>query len=129
MKQQDFILRVPATNRGRAFIEDLKEYLNNDTYKVGKLRYTGKRVTGFSGHTRMDDAKNIRVYLEDKRQVSPSSNLQELMHEVEHFRHRAEAAEKKLNTVRAYLKIQTVQNNSIKVHLNNPHPQERGDNA
>ena len=106
--QRDFVLKVPANHRGRAFIEDLRMYLNTDTYKLGKLRYAGKRATAFRGHTREVDANAIRVYLKDKRQPTETNMLDE----VEHFRHRAEAAEKKLNTIKAYL-------SSIKAHLDN----------
>ena len=109
--QREFVLRVPATNRGKAFIEDLREYLNTDTYKLGRLRFTGKRVTSFGGHTREEDAKNIRVYLKDIRKPV-TTNMQELMGEVEHFKHRAEVAEKKLNTLKAYL-------GSMQAHLQN----------
>ena len=108
--QRNFILRVPATHRGKAFIEDLKEYLNTNTYKLKNLRYSGKRMTSFHGHTRMDDADTIRVYLKDKRKEDSSTNLQELVHEIEHFRHKAEAAEEKLNTLKAYI-------SSMQVHL------------
>ena len=97
--QRDFVLRVPATNRGKAFIEDLREYLNTDTYKLGRLRFTGKRVTSFGGHTREKDAKNIRVYLKDVRKPL-TTNMQDLVHEIEHFRHKAEVAEKKLKSIK-----------------------------
>ena len=109
-EQREFVLRVAASHRGKAFIEDLKEYLNTNTYTLGKLRYSGKRVTSFRGHTRKDDADAIRVYLKDKRQ--PTSNLQELVHEIEHFRHKAEVAEKKLKTIKECI-------NSMQAHLQN----------
>jgi len=96
--QRDFILKVPATNRGRAFIDDLKGYLNTNTYKLKRLRYCGKRVTGFGGHTRMDDANAIRIYVADKRPSIATDTLT-LIDEVEHFRCRAEAAEEKLRLI------------------------------
>lgn len=100
MKQPDFLLRIPTTKRGKVFIEDLKQYLNKDTYKFGKPRYSGKRVTSFRGHTRKEDADTVKIYVKDKRQVLPSSNLQELIHEVEHFRRKAEAAEHQLRIIK-----------------------------
>ena len=54
----------------------------------------------------MGDAKNIRVYLKDKRDNIKTND------DVDIYKKRAEVAEKKLNTVRAYL-------NSIKTHLSN----------
>ena len=110
-EQREFVLRVPASHRGKAFIEDLKEYLNTNTYKLGKLRFTGKRTTGFGGHTREGDADNIRVYVKDIRKPL-ATNLQELVHEVEHFRHKAEVAEKKLKTIKECI-------NSMQAHLQN----------
>lgn len=95
--QRDFVLRIPATNRGRAFIDDLRSYLNTNTYKLERLRYTGKRAIG-DMHTKKEDAKTIRVYLKDKR-MPIATNITTLMHEVEYFRHRAETAEKKLEQV------------------------------
>ena len=92
---RDFVLRVPTTHRGKAFIEDLRTYLNKDTYKLGKLRYSGKRATNFGGHTRMADADSIRVYVKDKR-VEDIQQVRQLVNELEHFKHRADVAETKI---------------------------------
>ena len=60
-----FIARVPATKLGYVFIETLKEHLNTEDFKM-VTRYTGKRRTGFGGHTTKGDADSIRVYLKPR---------------------------------------------------------------
>lgn len=60
-----YIARVPATKLGYVFIETLKEHLNTEGYKI-VTRFTGKRVTGFGGHTRKEDAESIRIYLKPR---------------------------------------------------------------
>ena len=65
--QRDFVLRIPAYESGYNFISDLQKYLNTDTYKMGRLRFTGKRRTAFGGHTRKEDADTIKIYIKDKR--------------------------------------------------------------
>ena len=62
-----FIARVPASKLGYVFIETLKEHLNTEDFKM-VTRYTGKRRTGFGGHTTKDDAESIRVYLEPRNE-------------------------------------------------------------
>ena len=63
-----FIARVPATKLGYVFIETLKEHLNTEDFKM-VTRYTGKRRTGFGGHTTKGDAESIRVYLKPRSEA------------------------------------------------------------
>ena len=65
--QRDFVLRIPADESGYNFISELQKYLNTDTYKMGPLRFSGKRKTAFRGHTRKEDADSIKIYIKDRR--------------------------------------------------------------
>jgi hypothetical protein len=62
-----FIARVPANESGYKFVQTLKGYINTADYKIF-VRYSGKRRTGFGGHTRKEDADSIRVYIENRNQ-------------------------------------------------------------
>ena len=66
--QMRYVARVPATKLGYVFIETLKEHLNTEGYKI-VTRFTGKRVTGFGGHTRKGDADSIRIYIEPRKEI------------------------------------------------------------
>jgi len=69
-----FIARVPANDSGFKFVETLKGYINAVDYKIF-VRYSGKRRTGFRGHTRKGDADSIRVYIENRNQALQSPVL------------------------------------------------------
>ena len=64
-----YIARVPASKLGYVLIETLKEHLNTEDYRM-VTRFTGKRTTGFGGHTRKEDADSIRIYIEPRSESS-----------------------------------------------------------
>ena len=63
-KKPEYIATVPHTSKGRRFIEDLKQYMNTDTYTI-KTRFYGKR-RGKKMNTVKADATAINVYLQKK---------------------------------------------------------------
>ena len=63
-KKPEYIATVPHTSKGRRFIEDLKQYMNTDTYTI-KTRFYGKR-RGNKMNTVKADATAINVYLQKK---------------------------------------------------------------
>ena len=66
---ETFLMRIPADLHGERFVEDLKRYLNKDTYNI-KVRYTGKRKNPSAGHTRKSDATSMRIYITENNPVS-----------------------------------------------------------
>ena len=75
-KIEKFLMRVPMTLEGERFVEDLKRYLNKDTYKV-ITRYTGKRPNKYSAHTRKKDATSLRIYTEPRNRREYHQSFEE----------------------------------------------------
>ena len=73
-KQERWVLRVPARRKGERFIEQMREYLNKDSYTITK-RYTGPRPYRNAPSTRREDAISIRLYVEGK--TSEETQLRE----------------------------------------------------
>ena len=70
-KQEGFIFRINKDAEGEKLLSDIKNTLNKDSYNL-KVRFTGKRDTAYSGHTRKEDATSYRVYINAKRKDSPT---------------------------------------------------------
>lgn len=62
--------RIPNTDEGRAFVEQMREYFNRDRYKMrirGQGLTSGKNWRQYTYGAPLDCSTHLRVYIEEKK--------------------------------------------------------------
>ena len=60
-----FLMRLPMSREGERVLDSIKQYINNDEYKL-VVRYSGKRHHARALTTRKDDASSMRIYMHER---------------------------------------------------------------